>query len=79
MFPAGCTARDALAKNLYNTDVSIAGGRDGSARPDDGKLAVSLPLPEAICGSGNGTNPEQSFQRGLELASHGLWPLQQKG
>ena len=51
-------------KELYTTKVSVTGGRDGSARSDDGKLAVGLALPVAIGGTGNGTNPEQLFAAG---------------
>jgi lipoyl-dependent peroxiredoxin len=54
-----------MAKELYSTHVAITGGRDGSAKSDDGKLAVALALPVAIGGSGNGTNPEQLFAAGF--------------
>lgn len=56
---------NAMAKDLYTTRVAVIGGRDGSAASDDGKLAVSLALPTAIGGSGNGTNPEQLFAAGF--------------
>ncbi len=54
-----------MAKALYSTRVAITGGRDGSAKSDDGKLSVTLALPVAIGGSGNGTNPEQLFAAGF--------------
>jgi lipoyl-dependent peroxiredoxin len=54
-----------MSKDLYGTSVTVSGGRDGTARSDDGKLDVSLALPLAIGGSGNGTNPEQLFAAGF--------------
>jgi len=54
-----------MAKDLYATTVAITGGRDGSARSDDGLLGVALALPAAIGGSGRGTNPEQLFAAGF--------------
>ncbi len=55
----------ALSKELYATQVAVTGGRDGSARSDDGKLDVVLALPTAIGGSGASTNPEQLFAAGF--------------
>lgn len=52
-------------KPLYTTTVAVSGGRDGSARSDDGQLAVTLALPAALGGSGSGTNPEQLFGAGF--------------
>lgn len=54
-----------MTKDLYGTQVAVTGGRDGSARSDDGKLDVALALPTAIGGSGKGTNPEQLFAAGF--------------
>lgn len=54
-----------MTKDLYHTHVQIIGGRDGTARSDDGKLDVALALPTAIGGSGKGTNPEQLFAAGF--------------
>lgn len=54
-----------MTKALYTTQVVISGGRDGSARSEDGRLSVALALPTAIGGSGNGTNPEQLFAAGF--------------
>lgn len=39
-------------KELYTTHVVVTGGRDGTARSDDGKLEIALALPVAIGGSG---------------------------
>ena len=52
-------------KTLYETTVHVTGGRDGSARSDDGKLDVGLALPKEIGGSGKGSNPEQLFAAGF--------------
>ena len=52
-------------KMLYETTVRVTGGRDGRATSDDGRLAVTLALPAAIGGSGEGSNPEQLFAAGL--------------
>ncbi|MGL4237847.1 Ohr family peroxiredoxin [Tabrizicola sp.] len=52
-------------KTLYITRVTVSGGRDGTARSDDGKLDLALALPVDIGGSGNGTNPEQLFAAGF--------------
>jgi Ohr subfamily peroxiredoxin len=52
-------------KELYTTTVAITGGRNGTARSEDGKLDVALALPVEIGGSGKGTNPEQLFAAGF--------------
>lgn len=54
-----------MARELYATQVAVAGGRDGKARSDDGKLDIALALPVAIGGSGQGANPEQLFAAGF--------------
>lgn len=50
-----------LNKVLYTARVRTIGGRDGSARSDDGKLDVKLSRPAS---GGSGTNPEQLFAAG---------------
>lgn len=52
-------------KSLYTAAVQVTGGRDGQAASSDGRLAVALALPQAIGGSGQGTNPEQLFAAGF--------------
>jgi lipoyl-dependent peroxiredoxin len=52
-------------KDLYTTQVAVAGGRNGTARSEDGRLEVALALPVEIGGSGQGTNPEQLFAAGF--------------
>lgn len=49
----------------YSTTASATGGRDGSAKSDDGKFAASLSTPKELGGAGGeGTNPEQLFAAG---------------
>jgi Ohr subfamily peroxiredoxin len=52
-------------KELYTTSVGVAGGRDGAARSDDGRLAVGMAMPKELGGTGAGTNPEQLFAAGF--------------
>ncbi len=49
---------------MYTARAHVTGGRDGSAKSDDGLLSVQLSAPKAMGGSGNGTNPEQLFAAG---------------
>lgn len=50
---------------LYTTKASATGGRSGSARSEDGVLAVTLTTPKELGGDGAvGTNPEQLFAAG---------------
>ena len=50
---------------LYRTTATATGGREGSARSEDGALAVSLSTPKELGGAGgSGTNPEQLFAAG---------------
>src|SRR3954463_1630728 len=52
-------------KALYRTSATATGGRDGSARSDDGRLEVRLATPKELGGAGgDGTNPEQLFAVG---------------
>ena len=49
----------------YRTKASAIGGRDGSARTEDGTLEVKLASPKELGGAGGeGTNPEQLFAAG---------------
>jgi len=50
-----------IDKVLYTGRTQTRGGRDGSARSDDGRLDIKLTPPG---GSGAGTNPEQLFAAG---------------
>ena len=48
---------------LY-TAVATANGREGRAVSSDGQLDLSLAMPPALGGNGQGTNPEQLFAAG---------------
>jgi osmotically inducible protein OsmC len=49
----------------YTTRATATGGRDGSAKSEDGRLAVDLATPKELGGAGgDGTNPEQLFAAG---------------
>ncbi|MEK1891182.1 MAG: organic hydroperoxide resistance protein [Phyllobacterium sp.] len=50
---------------LYTTKATTTGGRDGSAKSEDGRLTVLLSTPKELGGNGGaGTNPEQLFAAG---------------
>ncbi len=50
---------------IYFTRATATGGRDGSAKSEDGRLDVNLSVPKAMGGDdGPGTNPEQLFAAG---------------
>ncbi len=55
------SAAIAVEKVLYTGKVHVAGGRDGFAKSNDGKLDISLSSPGT---KGSGTNPEQLFAAG---------------
>lgn len=49
----------------YTATATATGGRQGSAKTDDGTLSVKLATPTALGGpGGDGTNPEQLFALG---------------
>ncbi|MDP4300248.1 organic hydroperoxide resistance protein [Leptothrix discophora] len=55
----------ALQQVLYTAHATSNGGRDGSSKSDDGRLAVKLSVPKGLGGDdGPGTNPEQMFAAG---------------
>lgn len=50
---------------LYTATATAHGGREGSAKTDDGALSVKLAMPKSLGGpGGEGTNPEQLFAAG---------------
>ncbi len=53
-----------LDKIMYKTEVTVTGGRDGSAESADGHLQVKMAKPKELGGKGDGTNPEQLFAAG---------------
>lgn len=49
----------------YTAHAKATGGREGTAKTDDGKLDVKLSTPKELGGAGgDGTNPEQLFAAG---------------
>ncbi|NOG69450.1 organic hydroperoxide resistance protein [Roseicella sp. DB1501] len=49
----------------YRTSATATGGRDGSARTEDGSLELRLATPKELGGGGGpGNNPEQLFAAG---------------
>jgi len=50
---------------IYKTSATATGGRDGSARSDDGSVDVKLVVPKEMGGpGGEGANPEKLFAAG---------------
>lgn len=54
-----------MTKILYSTRATATGGRDGTARTDDGAFEVALATPKELGGNGQGNNPEQLFAAGF--------------
>jgi Ohr subfamily peroxiredoxin len=49
----------------YVTKATATGGRDGTARSEDGRFEARLSTPKELGGAGgDGTNPEQLFAAG---------------
>lgn len=56
---------------LYTAEALATGdGRNGHARTTDGKLDITLAIPQEMGGSGAGTNPEQLFAAGYAACFH---------
>jgi osmotically inducible protein OsmC len=54
-----------LQNVAYTAKATATGGREGSAKSDDGRLDVKLSTPKGLGGDdGEGTNPEQLFAAG---------------
>ncbi|MGQ8364839.1 organic hydroperoxide resistance protein [Glaciecola sp. 1036] len=54
-----------LKQVLYTGVATSTGGREGTAKSDDGNLSVKLSTPKTLGGAGGeGTNPEQMFAAG---------------
>ncbi|GAA0472239.1 organic hydroperoxide resistance protein [Parasphingorhabdus litoris] len=50
---------------IYKTSATATGGRDGSAKSDDGSVDVKLVVPKEMGGpGGDGANPEKLFACG---------------
>lgn len=55
----------AIDKALYTATATSTGGRTGTAKSSDGRIALQLSTPKELGGdSGPGTNPEQLFAAG---------------
>ncbi|MFF1692850.1 organic hydroperoxide resistance protein [Streptomyces sp. NPDC058257] len=50
--------------NALYTAVATANGREGRAVSSDGQIDLTLAMPPALGGDGQGTNPEQLFAAG---------------
>jgi Ohr subfamily peroxiredoxin len=54
-----------LQNVAYTAKATATGGREGSAKSDDGRLDLTLSTPKGLGGDdGKGTNPEQLFAAG---------------
>lgn len=52
-------------KTLYQTSVTVTGGRNGSVKSEDGILELEVRMPKELGGAEQGyTNPEQLFAAG---------------
>jgi len=60
---------------LYTAHAHAVGGRNGTAKSDDGHLDVKLAFPKSMGGDGNGTNPEQLFAAGYSACFLGALGL----
>lgn len=66
----------------YTTEALATGaGRNGSVTVPDGDLTFDLAAPQAMGGSGKGSNPEQLFAAGYAACFHSALQLtaQQQG
>ena len=52
-----------LFEPIYETKISVTGGRSGQVISDDGQLKLQLVMPQVLGGkvTSTGTNPEQLF------------------
>ncbi len=65
-----------LQSIAYTAKATATGGREGSAKSDDGRLDVALSTPKALGGDdGQGTNPEQLFAAGYAACFIGALKL----
>lgn len=56
----------------YTAEALATGdGRNGQTKTNDGSIDLALAAPEAMGGSGQGSNPEQLFAAGYAACFHG--------
>jgi osmotically inducible protein OsmC len=60
---------------IYTAHAHAVGGRQGTAKTDDGHLDVKLAFPKSMGGDGAGTNPEQLFAAGYSACFLGALGL----
>ncbi|MCQ8878725.1 organic hydroperoxide resistance protein [Pseudoalteromonas shioyasakiensis] len=66
----------ALQSVAYTAKAAATGGREGTAKSDDGCLDVALSTPKGLGGDdGQGTNPEQLFAAGYAACFIGALKL----
>lgn len=58
-------------QEIYETQATNTGGRDGVSYLDDGSYEVKITTPKEMGGSGTGQNPEQLFALGYSACFHG--------
>ncbi|MCU7550430.1 organic hydroperoxide resistance protein [Chitinophagaceae bacterium LB-8] len=51
-------------KTLYQTSVTVTGGRNGKVQSEDGVLELEVRTPKELGGPAGYTNPEQLFAAG---------------
>lgn len=65
-----------LQSIAYTAKATATGGREGTAKTEDGRLDVALSTPKALGGDdGQGTNPEQLFAAGYAACFIGALKL----
>ncbi|NMM42616.1 organic hydroperoxide resistance protein [Pseudoalteromonas arctica] len=65
-----------LLQVAYTANATATGGREGTAKSDDGRLDVALSTPKGLGGDdGQGTNPEQLFAAGYAACFIGALKL----
>lgn len=58
-------------QQIYETQATNTGGRDGVSYLNDGSYEVKITTPKEMGGSGEGQNPEQLFALGYSACFHG--------
>jgi osmotically inducible protein OsmC len=53
-----------MSDALYSAHAHVIGGRQGTAKTDDGQLDLKLAFQKVLGGDGAGTNPEELFACG---------------